>query len=98
MEKKPLFYYDEDPAKWLEYLKIYDENYNYYSAGLSGDEHQLHYSPATKNFTWNPTFDRFQEYWGTEIELPAMIAIAGSGEKYRTVIKYTVNIECCKLS
>jgi len=69
----PLFYNDADQGKWLEYLKIYDENYNYYSAGISGVEYQLLWSPTTQNFTWNPSFNRFQEYWGMEIELPHLV-------------------------
>jgi hypothetical protein len=69
----PLFYNDADQGKWLEYLKIYDENYNYFSAGISGDEYQLLWSPTTQNFTWNPSFNRFQEYWGMEIELPHVV-------------------------
>jgi len=69
----PLFYDDAEQGRWLEYLKIYDENYNYYSAGISGDEYQLLWSPTTHNFTWNPSFNRFQEYWGMEIELPHVI-------------------------
>ncbi len=66
----PLFYGD---TKWLDYLMIYDENYNYYSAGIGEDEHQLIWSSAYENFTWNPAFDRFQDYWGMEIELPMMV-------------------------
>jgi hypothetical protein len=71
---EPLLYNDSEEGKWLEYLKIYDENYNYYSAGISGDEYQLHYNTTTGNFTWNDSFDKFQDYWGMQIELPSMIS------------------------
>ena len=71
-EEIPLFYNDAEEGKWLEYVKIYDENYNYYSAGISGDEYQLHWNSTTGNFTWNDGFDKFQDYWGMQIELPAI--------------------------
>ena len=57
-------------VSWWEYLKMYDENYNYYSAGINGDDNQLLWS--SNQFTWNPSFDRFQDYFGTQIELPMM--------------------------
>ncbi|MFW9969076.1 MAG: hypothetical protein ACFFDF_02670 [Candidatus Odinarchaeota archaeon] len=69
----PLFYNNIDEGKWLQFLKIYDENYNYYSAGTSGDEYQLHWNSTSGNFVWNNGFDKFQDYWGTQIELPAII-------------------------
>ncbi|KKN63932.1 hypothetical protein LCGC14_0496640 [marine sediment metagenome] len=70
----PLFYNDADQGKWLDYLKIYDDNYNYYSAGISGDDYQLHYNTTSGKFTWNSNFNKFQEYWGMEIQLPALIS------------------------
>ncbi|KKK46882.1 hypothetical protein LCGC14_3160800, partial [marine sediment metagenome] len=73
LEDEPLFYNDAIEGKWLEYLKIYDENYNYYSVGITGDEYQLLYNTTTGNFTWNQGFDRFQDYWGIQIELPSMV-------------------------
>ncbi|MBA7506036.1 hypothetical protein ES706_04716 [subsurface metagenome] len=64
----PLFFSED---KWLNYLMIYDDNYDYYSAGIAGsDDYQLIGSASSKQFTWNPSFDRFQDYWGMEIELP----------------------------
>jgi hypothetical protein len=80
LENKPMFYYDADQSKWLDRLKIYDDNYNYYSAGLKGsaneEDYQLLYNTNTKEFTWNAGFDKFQEYWGMEIELPAHIDLS----------------------
>ncbi|MHA2101048.1 MAG: hypothetical protein ACW99A_20450, partial [Candidatus Kariarchaeaceae archaeon] len=73
LEEEPLYYNDADEGRWLEFVKIYDENYNYYSVGISGDEFQLIYNPASGNLTWNPSFDRFHDYWGMQIELPAII-------------------------
>ncbi|GAH49232.1 unnamed protein product, partial [marine sediment metagenome] len=70
MRNIPVFFGDN---KWLDYTMIYDENYNYYSAGTGQDEHQLIWSSTYENFTWNPAFDRFQDYWGMEIELPMMV-------------------------
>ncbi|MFW9874256.1 MAG: hypothetical protein ACFFG0_14215, partial [Candidatus Thorarchaeota archaeon] len=67
LEKPPLFYPD---IEWLEYLNIYDEDGNYYSAGLSGNDHQLHYEPTSNTFTWNPSFNQFPEYFGMEFEEP----------------------------
>ncbi|MHA1279895.1 MAG: hypothetical protein ACTSQ8_22060, partial [Candidatus Helarchaeota archaeon] len=68
-------YYFKPPANifggqisWPDYAKIYDEHYNYYRAGTEGDENQLLW--ANDTFYWNPSFDRFQEYWGAQIELP----------------------------
>ncbi|MHA1439471.1 MAG: hypothetical protein ACTSPD_18025 [Promethearchaeota archaeon] len=68
-------YYFKPPANifggqisWPDYAKIYDEHYNYYRAGTEGDENQLLW--ANDKFYWNPSFDRFQEYWGAQIELP----------------------------
>ncbi|MHA2033097.1 MAG: hypothetical protein ACW99Q_27330, partial [Candidatus Kariarchaeaceae archaeon] len=69
----PLFFNDADEGRWLQYLKIYDSNYNYYSAGISGDKYQLHYDPITGNFTWNEGFDIFQEFWGVQVELSPII-------------------------
>ncbi|KKM16472.1 hypothetical protein LCGC14_1685500, partial [marine sediment metagenome] len=73
LDNTPLFYNDPEEGKWLEYIKIYDENYNYYSAGISGDEYQLLYNTTTGNFTWNSAFDKFQEYWGMQIEIASLI-------------------------
>jgi len=70
----PLFYNDPDQGRWLDYLRIYDDNYNYYSAGFSGIDNQLLYNPTTGNFTWNGAFSKSAEYWGMDIELPALIA------------------------
>ncbi|KKM85822.1 hypothetical protein LCGC14_1285180, partial [marine sediment metagenome] len=73
LENTPLFFDDADQGKWLQYLKIYDDNYNYYSVGISGVEYQLLYDSATQSLSWNAEFDKFQDYWGTQIELPAMV-------------------------
>ncbi|MHA2338680.1 MAG: hypothetical protein ACXACX_15335 [Candidatus Hodarchaeales archaeon] len=73
LENKPMFYYDSEQGKWLEYLTIYDADGNYYSAGLQGDENQLLWNATTGNFTWNNAFDQFQDYWGVEFELPMII-------------------------
>ncbi|MHA1933101.1 MAG: hypothetical protein ACW96X_11195, partial [Promethearchaeota archaeon] len=76
LDEEPLFYNGEE-GKWLEYLKIYDDNYNYYSACLSDDidkdNYQLWYDTGTEEFSWNQGFDKFQDYWGMQIELPALI-------------------------
>jgi len=48
MTNTPVFFGDN---MWLDYLMIYDENYNYYSAGTGGDEHQLIWSSLYENFT-----------------------------------------------
>ena len=77
LDETPLLFNDPEGGKWLEYLRIYDTNYNYYTAGIAGgadeDDYQLWYNSTSGNFTWNPGFDRFQDYWGMEIELPALI-------------------------
>ncbi len=73
LENKPVFFNDVDETKWLEYLKVYDENYNYYSVGTSGDEYQLIYDSDSQSLSWNSEFDKFQEYWGSEIQLPSLI-------------------------
>ncbi len=66
----PLFWGDN---KWLGYLLIYDEDSNYYSSCIqtTEQEHQLHY--ASSQFTWNNNFDVFQEYYGSQVELPLMV-------------------------
>jgi len=53
---------------WLDFIKVYDENYNYYSADVEGDDNQLLWN--SNSFTWNPAFDRFIDYFGTQLELP----------------------------
>ncbi|KKN55254.1 hypothetical protein LCGC14_0584220, partial [marine sediment metagenome] len=62
LNKIPLFYNSPIQDKWLEYLTIYDEDGNYYGAGLSGDDYQLIWNPSTKDFTWNGAFDQFSDY------------------------------------
>ncbi|KKM80539.1 hypothetical protein LCGC14_1338830, partial [marine sediment metagenome] len=68
----PLFWGDD---KWLDYIMITDENHNYYGATIlpqtSETEHQLHYD--TDHFVWNNNFDQFQEYYGSQIQLPLII-------------------------
>ncbi|MFX1391921.1 MAG: hypothetical protein ACFE9Z_17790, partial [Promethearchaeota archaeon] len=68
--KLPPFYPD---SKWLDYLIITDENGNYYSAGLNGNDHQLHYNPSNNTFTWNPEFNQFPEYFGMEFQEPLIV-------------------------
>ncbi len=70
LENTPLFYPD---SKWLDYLNIYDEDGNYYTAGLTGNDHQLHFEPSNNTFTWNPSFNQFPEYFGMEFEEPLII-------------------------
>ncbi|KKN17379.1 hypothetical protein LCGC14_0966440, partial [marine sediment metagenome] len=67
----PLFYPD---ISWLDYINIYDEDGNYYTAGLTGNDHQLHYEPSNNTFTWNPAFNQFPEYFGMEFEEPLIIS------------------------
>ncbi|GAH48756.1 unnamed protein product, partial [marine sediment metagenome] len=71
-ENDPLFWGDD---KWLDYVMIYDENYNYYGAAVQASEvdHQLHYVSGSDYFVWNNNFDQFQEYYGTQIQLPLMV-------------------------
>ncbi len=66
----PLFYPD---SEWLEYLNIYDEDGNYYTAGITGNDHQLHFNPTNDTFTWNPSFNQFPEYFGMEFQEPLII-------------------------
>ncbi|KKN15091.1 hypothetical protein LCGC14_0989530, partial [marine sediment metagenome] len=68
----PLFWGDD---KWLDYIMIIDEDKNYYGAAIQSSEvnHQLHYSSGSDHFVWNNNFDQFQEYYGTQIQLPLMI-------------------------
>ncbi|KKM17186.1 hypothetical protein LCGC14_1678300, partial [marine sediment metagenome] len=75
LEDTPLFYPD---IKWLDYLNIFDEDGNYYTAGVTGNDHQLHYEPSTDTFTWNPSFNQFPDYFGMEFEEPLIIE---SGKK-----------------
>ncbi|GAH24884.1 unnamed protein product, partial [marine sediment metagenome] len=84
LENTPLFYPD---SEWLDYLNIFDEDGNYYTAGLTGNDHQLHYEPATDTFTWNPSFNQFPEYFGMEFQEPLII------EPNKTLyFEYVVNI------
>ncbi|KKN58657.1 hypothetical protein LCGC14_0549880, partial [marine sediment metagenome] len=73
LESEPLFYNENDKSKWLEHLNIYDENGNYYSAGLQGDSYQLIWNPSTGNFTWNDAFSQFQDYFGIDFYAPLVI-------------------------
>ncbi|KKN43167.1 hypothetical protein LCGC14_0705930, partial [marine sediment metagenome] len=66
----PLFYPD---SEWLEYLNIFDEDGNYYTAGITGNDHQLLFEPSTNTFTWNPDFNQFPEYFGMEFQEPLII-------------------------
>ncbi|KKL57536.1 hypothetical protein LCGC14_2234430, partial [marine sediment metagenome] len=70
LEDVPTFYPE---LNWLDYLNIFDEDGNYYTAGLTGNDHQLHYEPSSDTFTWNPSFNQFPEYFGMEFEEPLMI-------------------------
>ncbi|KKN72007.1 hypothetical protein LCGC14_0414890, partial [marine sediment metagenome] len=69
LDKTPLFYNDLERDKWLGYLTVYDEDGNYYSAGLSGDYYQLIWNPSTESFTWNDAFNQFPTYSFTELPL-----------------------------
>ncbi len=40
---------------------------------LNSENYQLLWTPGTTKFMWNPSFDRFQNYWGMEIELPLRV-------------------------
>ncbi|KKK91013.1 hypothetical protein LCGC14_2717230, partial [marine sediment metagenome] len=66
-----LFYPD---FEWLEYINIYDENGNYYTVGITGNDHQLHFNPSNDTLTWNPNFNQFPEYFGMEFQEPLLIA------------------------
>ncbi|KKL44826.1 hypothetical protein LCGC14_2361800, partial [marine sediment metagenome] len=68
----PLFWGED---KWLDYVMISDENYNYYGAAIQSSEvdHQLHYVSASDYFVWNNNFDQFQEYYGSQIQLPLIV-------------------------
>ncbi|KKN14777.1 hypothetical protein LCGC14_0992710, partial [marine sediment metagenome] len=71
--KDPLFWGDN---KWLDYIMIYDESYNYYEAIAtppSEDNHQLHYVSGSDYFEWNSNFDQFQDYYGYQMKLPLII-------------------------
>ncbi|KKM01570.1 hypothetical protein LCGC14_1793110, partial [marine sediment metagenome] len=70
LSNNPLFYPD---SEWLEYLNIYDEDGNYYTAGITGNDHQLLFNSATDTFTWNPNFNQFPEYFGMEFQEPLII-------------------------
>ncbi|MHA1279503.1 MAG: hypothetical protein ACTSQ8_20065 [Candidatus Helarchaeota archaeon] len=70
LDNEPLFYPDDS---WLDLVNVYDEDGNYYSVGLSGDDHQLHYDPSTHALSWNPSFNQFPEYFGFEFEEPLII-------------------------
>ncbi|TXT67761.1 MAG: hypothetical protein BAJALOKI1v1_10024 [Promethearchaeota archaeon] len=70
----PLFYNESDPAQeWLNYIRIFDEDQNYYSVGLFGDQYQLHYDQENKSFSWNPTFNQYPVYYGMQFEEELMI-------------------------
>jgi len=71
LETEPLFYPN---TEWIEYLNIFDEDGNYYSAGITGDQYQLLYNQDNQSFTWNPEFNQFPSYFGMEWEEPLMIA------------------------
>ncbi len=71
LENEPLFYPN---TEWIEYLNIFDEDGNYYSAGIIGDQYQLLYNQDNHSFTWNPEFNQFPEYFGMEWEEPLIIA------------------------
>ncbi|KKN57054.1 hypothetical protein LCGC14_0566120, partial [marine sediment metagenome] len=73
LANEPLFYNDIDEDKWLEYLTIYDEHGNYYSAGSQGDQYTLLWDSITGDFTWNEAFNQYQDIWGIETELPMII-------------------------
>ncbi|KKL51498.1 hypothetical protein LCGC14_2294890, partial [marine sediment metagenome] len=68
----PLFWGED---KWLDYVMISDGNYNYFGATTQSAEtdHQLHYVSGSYEFVWNNNFDQFQEYYGTQIQLPLII-------------------------
>ena len=70
LENTPIFY---PSLEWLDYLTIYDEEGNYYTAGITGNDHQLHFDSATSKFTWNPSFNQFPEYFGMEFEEPLIV-------------------------
>ncbi|KKN39526.1 hypothetical protein LCGC14_0742520 [marine sediment metagenome] len=73
LENEPLFYNDVIQDKWLDYITIYDEDGNYYTAGLQGDDHQLIWDSGTGDFTWNEAFNQYPDNWGLEFELPLII-------------------------
>ncbi|KKM95581.1 hypothetical protein LCGC14_1186760, partial [marine sediment metagenome] len=68
----PLFWGDD---KWLDYVIIPDENDNYYGATIQSSEtdHQLHYVSGSDHFVWNNNFDQFQEYYGSQLQLPLIV-------------------------
>ena len=71
LEVTPIFY--DSTGEWLDYIEIADEDGNYYSAGIVGDQYQLYWDPQTGNFTWNEAFNQYPDYWGIEMELPMMV-------------------------
>ncbi|MBD3211146.1 MAG: hypothetical protein GF311_00955, partial [Candidatus Lokiarchaeota archaeon] len=72
-EETPIFY--EEPNNfWIECLTIYDPEGNYYSAGIYGDQYQLHYNSTNNTFTWNPSFNQYPDYFGMGFEEPLMVA------------------------
>ncbi|MEJ2248102.1 MAG: hypothetical protein P8Y97_00400 [Candidatus Lokiarchaeota archaeon] len=50
----PLFYPNE---KWIEYINVYDEDDNYYSVGIEGDDYQLLYELSNNTLRWSTYFD-----------------------------------------
>jgi hypothetical protein len=72
LDETPIFY-EESNDLWLDYLNIYDSTDNYYSAGIFGDQYQLHYNETTQSLSWNPTFNQYPEYFGMDFEEPLII-------------------------
>ncbi|KKN36693.1 hypothetical protein LCGC14_0771070, partial [marine sediment metagenome] len=71
--KDPLFWGDN---KWLDYIMIYDDSYNYYEAIAtppSEVNHQLHFVSGSDYFEWNSNFDQFQDYYGYQMKLPLIV-------------------------
>ncbi|MHA1279520.1 MAG: hypothetical protein ACTSQ8_20150 [Candidatus Helarchaeota archaeon] len=71
LDEKPLLYPNID---WLDLVKVYDNDGNYYTVGMTGDDHQLHFNPSNNTLTWNPSFNQFPEHFGMTFEEPLIIA------------------------
>jgi hypothetical protein len=72
LNNTPLFY-ELPNATWLDYIQISDEQGYYYTAGLEGDQHALHYDEATQTLTWNENYTGIQEQFGFNFETSLII-------------------------
>ncbi|TXT58973.1 MAG: hypothetical protein BAJALOKI2v1_270001 [Promethearchaeota archaeon] len=62
---QPLFFStNENKTEWLEHLLIYDEEGNYYTAGILGDKYHLLYNTTENMFRWNPDNINYIDAYG----------------------------------